>query len=198
MAEAAPTLLRVTLDTNLLIDYWKQRPRRSATERLIELATQERVDLAVTRYIRDDVPREPLAARINELHLLKIGETGGLFTIGFSALGGPDVLGSQEFLDHAWTIPVDWHPAKGSRPSEADLMHLHAHHAQGRDVFLTWDNALREAADTFFGDLKMRVEAPDDFLAGGGQDERCEANSATIVTCSGEAAPIDATARYSR
>ena len=50
---------QVTLDTNLLLEYWKQQDRRMIVERLIELARAGRVNLAVT-------------ARIDRTYLLRL------------------------------------------------------------------------------------------------------------------------------
>ena len=55
----------------LLQDYGKQRPRKDAIERLLELAREGRVDLAVTARIREDIPDEPLASEIKKLAELK-------------------------------------------------------------------------------------------------------------------------------
>ena len=57
---------KLTLDTMLLQDYRKQRPRKDAIERLVKLAGEGRVDLAVTARIREDVPNEPLASEITD------------------------------------------------------------------------------------------------------------------------------------
>jgi hypothetical protein len=38
---------RLTLDSNLLLEYWKEQSRRDATEALLELARKGEVELAV-------------------------------------------------------------------------------------------------------------------------------------------------------
>jgi hypothetical protein len=77
---------KLTLDTMLLQDYWKQRPRKDAIERLVKLAGQGRVDLAVTARIREDVSNEPLASEIDKLSELNVRETGSVTRLdsGFS------------------------------------------------------------------------------------------------------------------
>jgi hypothetical protein len=88
---------QVTLDTNLLHDLWKDRPRRWAIEDLVELAHEGSIALAVTAYVNDDVPYSPLRDRISELPQLNIRVTGGLFTVSESALDGADFFGSEAF-----------------------------------------------------------------------------------------------------
>jgi len=63
---------KLTLDTNLLLEYWKQQKRMDVTEKLLSLARLGKIDLAVTARIREDIPRPPLADRINELPELQI------------------------------------------------------------------------------------------------------------------------------
>ena len=88
-------LLRATLDTNLFFDLWHDRPGRTAVERLVALAVAGKIDLAVTRYVHDDVPAPPLADEIH-LHELQISNTGGVFQLDISRLDDvTDRLGDQ-------------------------------------------------------------------------------------------------------
>jgi len=65
----------LTLDTNLLMEYWRNRNRIQVVEQLLSLADEGSVDLAITSRIREDVPNPPLAQRINQLSELGIQET---------------------------------------------------------------------------------------------------------------------------
>jgi hypothetical protein len=98
---------RLTLDTMLLQDYWKQRPRRAVTEPLLELARAGGVDLAVTARIREDVPNEPLATEVNRLSQLKVEETGSITRLGYWVLGR-DRLGRMSLrrMSKSWTPAV--------------------------------------------------------------------------------------------
>lgn len=58
---------RLTLDTNLLLEYWKNQAKRKAVEKLSLLAKEGKADLVVTARIREDVPLSPLAQKIDEL-----------------------------------------------------------------------------------------------------------------------------------
>lgn len=64
--EGAP-VTTITLDTNLLFDYWKDRPRRALVERLLALSATKDIDLGITARVREDIPDEPLASKINAL-----------------------------------------------------------------------------------------------------------------------------------
>lgn len=153
----------LTVDTNLIQDYWKQRPRKWAIERLLELAREGSVNLVVTRYIEDDVPCSPLRDRIAELPALEIGKTGGLFIIGGSAVGGLDFFGSDAFLNCQAAF-AEWRPSKGKRPDGRDWNHLHAHYAQRRDYFLTWDGPLLELGSILEAGFPLGVIKPDEYL----------------------------------
>jgi len=65
----------LTIDTNLLMEYWRNRNRMQVVEQLLSLADEGSVDLAITSRIREDVPNPPLAQRINQLSELGIQET---------------------------------------------------------------------------------------------------------------------------
>ncbi len=160
--EEAPD--RLTLDTDLVRDYWQDFPRRWAIERLLELAEAGEVDLAVTRYIRADIPDAPLRDRLDELPELKVRETGGLFTFGVSRLDGPDVFGDAAMLSFENAIAATWKPSKGKPPDSRDWKHLHTHYALGRVRFLTWDRGLLELGELLEPIFRLGVVRPDDYL----------------------------------
>lgn len=58
---------RLTLDTNLLLEYWKNQAKRKTVEKLLLLAKEGKADLAVTARIREDVLLSPLAQNLDEL-----------------------------------------------------------------------------------------------------------------------------------
>src|SRR4051812_31557735 len=86
----------VTLDANVVHDILQPRRRYKVVE-LIGLSEAGRVDLAVTTHIHDDIPRDPLAARLAELPALGVDSIPGLFLLDLSPLDGSTVLGSAEF-----------------------------------------------------------------------------------------------------
>jgi len=152
---------RLTLDTNLLLEYWKSQIKRKAAERLLLLAKQGKVDLAVTARIREDVPLPPLAQKLNELSELGINETGSVTRLGNWVLGR-DMLGDEAFNDF-WPTAEALAKQRGKKPPDwRDWDHLHAHYLLRRDVFLTWDEGiicLSEDLKTHFGVVVMRPEA---------------------------------------
>jgi hypothetical protein len=160
---------KLTLDTNVVREHWSERAKLEVVEMLVELAERGEAELAVTRYIRDDVPGGVLATRINDLAAeLSILETGGVFTLDESCLDGPDGLGDQEFVDFQHALGPDWRPKRGKAPDRRDWLHLHAHLIQRRDVFLTWDRGLLELGEKLkAAGFAITVARPEDYLARG-------------------------------
>jgi hypothetical protein len=86
-----------TLDTNVPVEYWRDQQRKNVVAELLDLAREGRVDLAICRRVRDDVPDEPLRSRLDELPELRIAETGKPAVLGEWLLD-VDFLGSDEFV----------------------------------------------------------------------------------------------------
>jgi hypothetical protein len=89
--------IRLTLDTNLLQEYWREQEKRSVVEQLLDLGRGGVAELVVTARIGDDIPGGPLADRLRELPELGIARIGGIFRLDLSALDGSDMLGSDVF-----------------------------------------------------------------------------------------------------
>ena len=142
---------RLTLDTDVLQEFWREQEKSAQTAALLRLAEEGHVDLAVTRRIRADIPHEALASKIDELPLLRVRETGVAFRIGESTLGGPDGLGSEAFDQFVrFEVPLiterllaEGRLAKRRVPDWRDWQHIEAHFIQGRDVFLTFDRGIQ-------------------------------------------------------
>ncbi len=158
--------IRLTLDTNLLQEYWREQSKRDVVVRLLELGDDGKVELVVTNRIASDIPHGPLADRLRELPDLGIGEIGTVFRIGMSAIGGPDMLGSDLFGDLQQTIDVELRRrGRAEVPDWRDWDHLHGHFLKHRDIFLTWDKRLIEAGQLVAKQLPITVMAPGKFLA---------------------------------
>jgi hypothetical protein len=154
---------RLTLDTNLVHEFLKQRPKADLVKKLIELAEQGIVELAVTARIREDIPEDPLASRLNELPELGIAETGSVARVGFWVLGR-DMLGSQEFEEFSRTACGLALESGRKGPDWRDWDHLHAHMLADRDVSLTWDNGILCLAPELRTQLGVRVMSPEEYL----------------------------------
>ena len=154
-------ITRLTLDTNLLLEYWKNQSKRKTVEKLLLLAKEGKVDMAVTARIREDVPLPPLAQKLNELLELGINETGSVTRLGYWGLGR-DMLGDEAFNDF-WPTAQALAGQRGKKlPDWRDWDHLHAHYLLHRDIFLTWDEGIICLSDdlrTRFGVVVMRPEA---------------------------------------
>jgi hypothetical protein len=103
----------------LLHELWKQREKKGHVETLLRLAEQGRVQLAVTARVREDVPAEPLASRLDELPTLGIAETASVTRLGYWVLGR-DRLGADEFVQFEAELAA----SVGRRPDWRDLDHL--------------------------------------------------------------------------
>ena len=159
-------LVRLTLDTNLLQEYWREQEKRDVVVRLLELAEAGRVELVVTNRIADDIPGGPLADRIRELPDLGIGQIGSVFRLDRSSLDGPDMLGSDMFTKLQEEADAELRRrGRAEVPDWRDWDHLNGHFLKRRDVFLTWDKRLVEAGQIIGKHLPITVMKPEDFLA---------------------------------
>lgn len=152
---------RLTLDTNLLHEFWKQRPKCAVVEELLELARERRVELAVTARVHEDVPNDPLASQVARLAALGIAETGSVTRLDHWVLGR-DQLGSDDFV----AFENELRNAGRKEPDWRDLDHLHAHMLQGRDVFLTWDTSILALAGVLRDRFGIVVDTPEEFMKG--------------------------------
>ena len=158
---------KATLDTNVLVELWYDRKKAAITRTLLDLARGGLVDLAITSRIQEDIPRPPLAGRINELPLLKVQQIGSVFVLGYSSLGGGDMLSDDEFPEVEGRMEdiFDRQGRVKSRPDWRDWEHIHGHYLNGRDVFITWDRPILDAAGELKSQLGIKVMKPEDFLS---------------------------------
>ena len=120
----------------------------------------------VTGRIREDVPRPPLADRIDELPELGIDLMGSVIRYG-QWDADADTLGSARFeqvresiADRAGATPG----GPGNAPDWRDWGHLHAHNLGRWDVFHTWDAGILDCADELKGKLDIVVMRPEEYL----------------------------------
>jgi hypothetical protein len=159
-------MIRLTLDTNLLQEYWREQERRDIVAQLLDLATSADADLVVTARISADIPDGPLAKRIRELPEMRVGEIGGVFRLDYSLLGGSDMLGSGIFDSLRQQAEAELaRRGRTQMPDWRDWDHLQSHFIMRRDVFLTWDKRLLEAAELLSVELPIIARTPEDFLA---------------------------------
>ncbi len=118
----------VTLDTNVIREYWDHRGNE-VVEKLLELGKSHKVDIAVTGRIRDDVPLQPLSGKINELSNLAIDEIGSVIRYSHWK-AGRDVAGTQEFEEFRYSTDIANKLEKMNekrRPDWRDWDHLRTH-----------------------------------------------------------------------
>ena len=153
-----------TLDTNVLMELWKDQHKAEVTAALLNLAGNTQVTLAVTSRINADIPNMPLAGRINELPELNVERIGSVFRLGVSRLG-VDMLASDRFVDVMKSIRDNWHRKHAPKePDSRDWDHLHGHFLAGGGVFLTWDGPILDVASELKSMLGIVVMKPEEFL----------------------------------
>ena len=135
-------------------------------ETLIELGKNFEIDLAVTGRIHDDVPNQPLAAKINHLPNLLIDEIGAIIRIN-NWKPGTDTVGITEFVNFIGSIETSDkfdHMSKKRQPDWRDWDHIHTHYKYGRNYFLTWDCGILHFQKEF-EEFGIRVMKPEDYLS---------------------------------
>ena len=162
-----PKVTKVTLDTSLLQEYWKSQDKVGVVEKLLNLAEDGELDLAITTRIREDIPRPPLSNRINQLPELGVQEIGAPFRLDHSLLSGKDVLGSEEFSKFSYSLVLTLKQKGRKRkiPDWRDWDHIQGHYLARRDVFLTWDNPVLECAQGLEEKFGVVLMKPEDFVA---------------------------------
>ena len=156
----------VTLDTSVVIEWWKNQAKVEHVETLIELGKKFEIDLAVTGRIHDDVPDQPLAAKINDLPNLLIDEIGAIIRID-NWKPGIDTGGITEFVNFIGSIETSDkfdHMSKKRQPGWCDWDHIHTHYRYGRNYFLTWDRGILHFHKEF-EDFGISVMKPEDYLS---------------------------------
>ena len=155
----------VTLDTNVIREWWENRARIEHVNELLDLSRSRKIDLAVTSRISDDIPEPPLADKINELPNLNVRDIGSVIRFG-RWKAGIDVAGNDEFKKFYDSIVVSEQFSRMNaekRPDWRDWDHLHTHYRYKRDYFLTWDKGILHFTDELQKELGIIVRKPDTF-----------------------------------
>ncbi len=156
----------VTLDTNVVREWWENRSKVERVETLIELGKKFEIDLAVTGRIHDDVPKQPLAAKINDLPNLLIDEIGAIIRIN-NWKPGTDIGGITEFVNFIGSIETSDkfdQMNTDNQPDWRDWDHIHAHYRYGRNYFLTWDGGILHFQKEF-EEFGIKIMKPEDYLS---------------------------------
>ena len=157
----------VTLDTNVVREWWEDRDKVEHVRVLLELGKSRRLDLAVTGRIADDIPRPPLADRINELPDLNVHDVGSIIRFGYWRVG-VDVAGRdgfEGFFDSPAVVKKLKGLSVGRRPDWRDWDHLRTHYRYDRGYFLTWDGGILHLAEELEEELGILVRKPETFLS---------------------------------
>ena len=160
------TVPTLTLDTNVMTAYWKNRQQAQVVEELLDLNQSGEVALAVTTRIHQDIPKPELSCRIKELPQLGISKLGSVARVGYSTVDGLDVVGN-DLLPAFFKSLEDELRRRGRKklPDWRDWDHIYGHGLHGRDVFLTWDRRILEVAPELKDILGIVVMKPEDYLS---------------------------------
>lgn len=112
------------------------------------------------------MPKQPLAAKINDLPNLLIDEIGAIIRIN-NWKPGTDIGGITEFVNFIGSIETSDkfdHMSKKRQPSWCDWDHIHTHYRYGRNYFLTWDRGILHFQKEF-EDFGIKVMKPEDYLS---------------------------------
>ena len=156
----------VTLDTNVVREWWENRSKIEHVEKLLELGEKIEIDLAVTRRIHDDVPNQPLAAKINDLPNILIREIGAVMRLN-NWEAGTDTVGITEFVNFIGSLETSDefnNMNKDRQPDWRDWDHIHTHYRYDRNYFLTWDRGILHFKKAF-EDFGIKVMKPEEYLS---------------------------------
>ena len=153
----------VTLDTNVVMEYWRERENVTTVESLFELAQSDQLDVRVSRRIRQDVPKASLKHRIDELPELGVKEMGSIIRTACWT-PGRDIAGSTKFQEVVDSIVNDITLRGEKCPDWRDWDHVQAHYLTGRNFFLTWDRGIINAASNLNEKLGIVIMTPEEFL----------------------------------
>ncbi len=162
-------IIRVTLDTNILQELWRNQDKVEMVTKLLALADTGYLDLAVTTRIDYDTPNQPLSERLTDMPQLGIRIVGSPLRLGYSRYGSEDMLTDGSYGDVQDDIETALRVRSLKKPETADLDRIFGHHIAERDVFLSWDRAMLRAADLFHNKLAVRIKSPEDFIVDFGE-----------------------------
>jgi hypothetical protein len=162
-----PEPLKITLDTNLIRDIWDDRPGREEMTALLEIAEAGAIELMISRRVEQDIPRSPLADKIESIPQLGVELGPVIWRLGRGGRLGQVCEASQAFADfypEAVALASKRITGRTKPPSDEDLDHVHTHYVAERDVFLTSDKGLLCIADAFKERFGIVVLTPAQFL----------------------------------
>lgn len=153
----------VTLDTNVVMEFWLERDKATTVENLLQLAQNTQLDIRVSARIRQDVPNPSLSDKIDELPDLGVKEMGSIIRTGCWT-PGRDMPGSTRFQKVVDSLANEVNLRGENGPDWRDWDHIQAHYLTGRNFFLTWDKGIINAASNLKEKLGIVIMTPEEFL----------------------------------
>ena len=168
------TVYQVTVDTT--IPYEKLEPKEEqdrlrCVQELTRLVKEQKLELFVSRRIRNDIPRDPYASKVDALlSELRIEETGSVTRVPFVV--GQDKVACATFSEaheRYQKLAKQRHKERtGKRKAKvlewADWDHLQRHYLDNRDAFLTWDCDFLSVRPELRQEFGIVVQKPEEFL----------------------------------
>lgn len=155
---------KVTLDTNLLIEYWKKQSKYNVVKQLLQLVKGNKIDLAVAARVYEDIPESPLADEIYNLQELDVEVTGSVTRLGYWELGR-DILGDESLKNYFESAEDQARQLLKRFPDWRGQDNIHAHFILGRDAFLTWDRAILDLATDLKERFNIIIMKPENFIS---------------------------------
>lgn len=166
-------MIKVTLDTNCLIDYIEKHPteHHKVLKEIIELGKKGDIDIAVTTRVVADKDQDENNPRKND-HLKEFSKflcigTGGRYD--FSRYDSGDFYVENEYTKReSELIKVIFGEIKGNARKVhrklCDVDHLMGHIYSQRDIFLTYDNEILKKKSLLRKEFSLTVQEPEEFL----------------------------------
>lgn len=138
----------LTLDTNVVRDILSStRPGHAVAMQLMESARRHRVQVQITNRFDVDVPDGPLRARFESMAELAPVRAGAPVRLGFTRIGGPDYIVSDEDAQAGDAIERLLFPGASKesvrhRNRLADVDHLMGHKSSGAAAFVTNEKSM--------------------------------------------------------
>jgi len=161
-------MLKVTIDTNVIIDEKKHR----LLTQIKQLAEQGLIDIAVTTRVVADKDQDEIKTR-KAKHLKEFDhypKVGTLVRLNFSRLDSGDFLAGEEHVQVSRQIEKVLFGKisandKRDHNKRADVDHLGGHYFAKRDVFITRDDRMWKKRNVLREQVGIVVEKPQEFLS---------------------------------
>ena len=156
----------LTLDTNVVRDVLSPtRPDHAVAMQLMECARRHRVQMQITNRLDVDVPDGPLRTQFESMTELAPMRPGAPARLGFTRIGGPDYIVSDEDAQEGDAIERLLFPGASKESARhrnrmADVDHLMGHKSSGAAAFVTNEKTMLVRARQLASAHGIKVLSP--------------------------------------